>query len=640
MSDLPSNDTNSLKGFDLVLSITEPAINNQLELLYNTPIKPVPLPQPGTTQPTPDYLINHALELHPPMMEKDMLTYKKNPDGTVKYSKGGVVGWIAAPSIKLNPRKSLSSTVTLKFIQNPDPKNGLNLDSVYRRWVAPEEEEGYWAETNISGWSFSWDADLSSKEIQTMQEVASLPSNVQHTIKGYVDSRDFTVSSIFCLMQSVKITNTLRATDNKDQPVAQGPFLTDFINSLNAWFGYELAANGVSPVPGTGRNAQNIAKIPKNPFVLGYGISQVLPPSPGVPLFIPRKFVYSTSQASTADAGALNFCMVTQDDRDVDTIKDGNAGNFVPSLAKQININSFDPHNLEADGIMAISNGAFFNQYIVPYFLRAADTIDFSDDVKNANPDSTLNLTAPSPQRTKNLYTATKTWTLDVGAHNTMRRGLAIQERSFYNGTSAFTISWTSDAVPSTPHGNDVQRRAYITITSRAEAHVRSQTNTRGGLDSLWADMDHTNVRIGLRRVYVLDNTHDGIWSLRLDEAKSFVPKQVSKDGKDTIEVTDAEPPADADTGVWVWGYDENYFGVFGGSDFGDHLSQLVGWGEKDVKSLADSLNEACRSLQFKIILPAGNVFMFKGLNVDGEGNVLCPVTYASASHGEQFLPA
>jgi hypothetical protein len=53
--------------------------------------------------------------------------------------------------------------------------------------------------------------------------------------------------------------------------------------------------------------------------------------------------------------------------------------------------------------------------------------------------------------------------------------------------------------------------------------------------------------------------------------------------------------------------------------------------------SINDKLADVYKTLQTKIIMPAGNVFQFKGLNVDGQGNVYCPVDYSSVLKGEHF---
>jgi hypothetical protein len=38
-----------------------------------------------------------------------------------------------------------------------------------------------------------------------------------------------------------------------------------------------------------------------------------------------------------------------------------------------------------------------------------------------------------------------------------------------------------------------------------------------------------------------------------------------------------------------------------------------------------------------KIIMPAGDVFMFKGINTDATGNLCSSVTYASLTGGAKF---
>lgn len=49
---------------------------------------------------------------------------------------------------------------------------------------------------------------------------------------------------------------------------------------------------------------------------------------------------------------------------------------------------------------------------------------------------------------------------------------------------------------------------------------------------------------------------------------------------------------------------------------------------KKAVTGLADSLSTT-------VIMPAGDVFMFKGLNTDAQGNVYSGITYSTPSGGE-----
>jgi hypothetical protein len=167
MTDL-SADPTTLRAFDMVVAISEDAINKQLDLLYNTPAETLPLPQPGTQQPTQKFLLSHAVSMHYPILGLDGKP-KLNPDGTPKISKTGIDGWIAAPKVKINSRKNLSATVILTFIKNPDPNATGNVDTTYSTYDG-EGEDAELVTLNIDNWSVSWDADLSSTDIQKIEE--------------------------------------------------------------------------------------------------------------------------------------------------------------------------------------------------------------------------------------------------------------------------------------------------------------------------------------------------------------------------------------------------------------------------------------------------------------------------------------
>jgi hypothetical protein len=162
---IPSNDPTTLKAFDMAVAISEEALNKQLDLLYHTPVKPLPLPEPGTTQPAQEYLIQRAVRMHYP---------ETGPDGEEIESDAGIDGWIAPPAITIHARDKMSSTVTLKFIPNPDPNatGDLNTSYVYQQIVRNKEGKKVIEDKkiNINNWTISWDCDLRATNIQAVQE--------------------------------------------------------------------------------------------------------------------------------------------------------------------------------------------------------------------------------------------------------------------------------------------------------------------------------------------------------------------------------------------------------------------------------------------------------------------------------------
>jgi hypothetical protein len=66
--------------------------------------------------------------------------------------------------------------------------------------------------------------------------------------------------------------------------------------------------------------------------------------------------------------------------------------------------------------------------------------------------------------------------------------------------------------------------------------------------------------------------------------------------------------------------------------DIGRKISSLGGM---QVDKLTKNMDASLADLSTKIIMPAGDVFMFDGLNTDANNNVYSGVKYSSLSGGE-----
>jgi hypothetical protein len=513
----------------------------------------------------------------------------------------------------------MSATITLKFIPNPDGKGDSTL-----QYLKPETTIK--KKITINGWSVSWNADLSSKEIQKVQEDIALPNDVKSALRGYVRDESFLVSSVFCVLEHAQLMNTFVLKTGEGKDLSQGEGATGFIRCLIAWFKIDREPQG-TPTP-------------RNPFVLGYGIRQKVPSEPvlGIPLFVPRHFQFTTStdvdmtlaldDRKRRDKSSLNFAMVTENERRVDLQNDGNAGAWTPSLIVQAGLNRD-----EADGVMVLSNGIFYNQYIKPYFVEPFKSLGFREEVAKKYPDNRVQLTSGPEVRNGPKMTKKLSWLLKKGAHDTVRRGLLIQERSQWTGNEEFDVTWSGD-IPKGEHANNTPRVGSIVVNARAYAEYLGETNTRGGSDKFWEHMTTVYFKAHLRLTFNIYASRNGGWSVQLDESRSFAPSK-NKDGK--VEYTNAAPGTDGKPGIWGWDYKSGYFEMFGGDGTGAVLSQMGDWNTADITQINNDLEKVYKELQSKIIMPAGNVFQFTGFNVDQQGNVYCPVVYSSISSGEQF---
>ena len=266
----------------------------------------------------------------------------------------------------------------------------------------------------------------------------ALPAGTVREITKYVKNESFLVSSIFCLMESAKITNTFRIADDTGNSKVSGSWTTAFIRSLSAWLGVDSPA-GTDGLP-----------TPRNPFVLGYGIRQTIPPSPGVPLFAPLFFQFTTSAAQPGKpkrpgSSTLNFCIKTRDKNAIDTHADGNAGLFSPSLMERV---AYVPE--EADGVMAVSNGLVFDEVLYKYFVVPFDEINFYNDVKGRCQrmwDIDVDRDQPeiySPA--SGHYRRYRKAVGYIGPDNAMRNGLAIQEKTNWFGEYPATLHFSECA--------------------------------------------------------------------------------------------------------------------------------------------------------------------------------------------------
>lgn len=104
-------------------------------------------------------------------------------------------------------------------------------------------------------------------------------------------------------------------------------------------------------------------------------------------------------------------------------------------------------------------------------------------------------------------------------------------------------------------------------------------------------------------------------------------------DGNGQLSAHNVSPP-DAERrapGFWKTNQTYNWAKTFSGF-FEDELSSLKTIGEKVATSGATlfkgALDDLVKSLGTTVILPAGDVFMFKGMSADSDYNVFTTITY------------
>jgi hypothetical protein len=143
-------------GYDIWLSLSQKQLQRQLDLLYTTELPSTSLPPPGTTKSDgpKEHLISHHIRLLLPR------TSKKFPQKVFSdEEREGILGHILCPEIVLVPGKY--RTVQLRFTFTSVPEKEVqkpySTDSVLQLL-----DEGDIYNMVINGWTFSFEADLST----------------------------------------------------------------------------------------------------------------------------------------------------------------------------------------------------------------------------------------------------------------------------------------------------------------------------------------------------------------------------------------------------------------------------------------------------------------------------------------------
>ena len=162
-----SNMEGTLAGYDIVLAVSEEAVNAQLDKLYKTPITRGPLPPPTelpnyAPAPQAKYLINHDMSLH------EMKKSKKT--GLMEKSKEGIDAHIECPRIRFRPRGKVHSTmqyraafVEITFKRDDDAPED-SKDSVLASWDTSQSPPEL-THTIVNGYTMSWQVLVAQERI-------------------------------------------------------------------------------------------------------------------------------------------------------------------------------------------------------------------------------------------------------------------------------------------------------------------------------------------------------------------------------------------------------------------------------------------------------------------------------------------
>jgi hypothetical protein len=201
------------------------------------------------------------------------------------------------PNIHLESGDSQQASLEFRFRKDEN----TSQSSTFTYW-----QDGNKKVVTLYNWSASWVCDIKTSQIQNVMETLIQPSkqsldvnpavlqpNMQISLEQIaVKSKDFMLSSLFCVLESQTLDSSLLVhdRDGKDAPA-------EVYKALK-----ELLMHHVDEVA-----KQAPAGVPtiQNPFVLGYGVVQqpasvAAAGNPTPPAFIPREFDLSVTPPKDA----------------------------------------------------------------------------------------------------------------------------------------------------------------------------------------------------------------------------------------------------------------------------------------------------------------------------------------------------
>ena len=180
---LGSEDSDTLRGYDMVVSISEDAINKQFQYLWETPIPPKLVPKPVSlagfeAPPRAKYYINHDISIH----ARQYRTYeslsaalrpKERPaNGLIPFTlSDGIDGHILAPTVSFcaqgdKSRDFRSVRITLKFFRDETAPDGLKDSTItyFDKYLRID------CKAVINDCTVTWLANIGSADIENIMD--------------------------------------------------------------------------------------------------------------------------------------------------------------------------------------------------------------------------------------------------------------------------------------------------------------------------------------------------------------------------------------------------------------------------------------------------------------------------------------
>jgi hypothetical protein len=248
-------------------------------------------------------------------------------------------------------------------------------------------------------------------------------------LQNAIDNKSFQPASLFCLFETGRLAQSFQMADATGNPVTDQAAVDSFIVQITRRF--------APTTPGL-RDATSALGLPTpdNPFVLGYGISQVdLIPLPSTPQFDPQNFQFSVTHQPDG-FGTINFLMllgpITQRSNVTQNLQ---AGVFATSFLANVGADAPGPTGgPQYDGTLAISALSFQKQYIIKQLQPLFAIPNPSISGRTISTDS--NITTWTPGSFAD-YKIDNVWSSSTSGDD--------DDRTQYNGTWTMSVGITSN---------------------------------------------------------------------------------------------------------------------------------------------------------------------------------------------------
>ncbi|KAF3930369.1 hypothetical protein ABW20_dc0108898 [Dactylellina cionopaga] len=529
----------------------------------------------------------------------------------------------------------------------------------------------------------------------------AVPKKLQQGLEA-VRAENFQVSTIFCAMQSARLVKSFKVVDkngNKPRSVLNA-------DGKEVDVGFMIGELENMLVRKFVHGDQVAGPTPDNPFVLGYTVSQKVPDLAAVnpaaakagistpAYFVPKSFRCNLSPSNQYSAGTFNYGILTHRalqppdfsysgvPRVVDDGVDG-AGRFKENVFTRMKTKAISG---AADGALFFCQDIFVNHWIAssvaPLFYLSPDTIarQAADAVekgyKHLNLRGRMNF-SDGKAITRSIERG-KSYTMT----NTLRSGRKMIAANVADDHTE-SIKMEYDTKVKVEYDNlyalrdedeDIKRRLSFTIGSYShlklkfyrrlafQGHVKDFFESIPGAFEAVFEGDF-NRKVGGKNVYDDDQWEEAYdfdlyinakYTMNIGTSAqnrgSFTIENLvehHEDGNNNLKAYNYGPPSTEAPGVYRTKQFYNWAKAFEGA-FDDEKGNLDTIGNDMVKGghakLEGALDDLVKSLGTTVILPAGEVFMFKGFSTDENGNVFTTLSYDTPlggqvqTHGNQSI--